>query len=156
MREVLIRPKLLLTRARLNAVAFERSVTSLNDAWNARQSMHHSDAWERLRQPGGRHENPAGSRCAKIFLLFYLECLPLQEVMTPLFDLDQNLASHYVDELTPLVITTVGRTSLLPARRFADLETLCCVVSELRRGSSSEPNDPTPIQDQQYSQDWLR
>ena len=131
---VLRNRRLLRALTALDRVEFVRLEMGLEMLLAAGRLEHRHDGQPRQRALGaGGEASKLPTAAAKlVFLLFYFQCHPLQEVMGVLFGLSQPQACEWIKKLTPLVNAVLGRELLLPARRPADLETLLAEVPGLR------------------------
>lgn len=77
----------------------------------------------RKRSPGGGRKGELYSIELKLlFILTYFKCYPTMDIMGLLFDLDRSNVKQNIDNLTPVIEKTLGRTLSLPKRRISTLQ----------------------------------
>lgn len=98
------------------------------------------ERYERGLKNGTRKRKPGGGAKGRLdtvelrlfFILLYFKGYPTMDIMGLMFDLDRSKVKRYVDTLTPVLETALGKKMTLPARRIATLEEFYALIPELK------------------------
>lgn len=71
---------------------------------------------------GGRKHTLADPQAKLFFILFYLKCYPTFDLAGFFFGVDRSRAWHWVQELLPLLETTLDWQAVLPKRKIRSVE----------------------------------
>jgi len=86
--------------------------------------------YQKCVKKGTRKRKPGGGRKGKLtnielkllFILLYFKCYPTMDLTGIIFDLDRSNVKHNIDNLTPILEKTLGKTLCLPKRKIRTLE----------------------------------
>ena len=105
--------KLFLAMTSLNLREFQKLFPFFREAWND-YKIEHSNL--------GRPSNFFCVEDMLVFILYYLKCYPLQEVLAYSFDMSQGDANYWIHLLSLILQDALGRGGHLPARISVDLK----------------------------------
>jgi hypothetical protein len=140
-------PRALRTFTGLDKDAFEQWLIPFAHAWETSVSTHQNPehVWKR-RFGGGRTARLRSIEDTLLFILFYFNIYPLQEVIAFLFDMSQGRAHEWMHKLATVLQLALGDAMSLPERHPQNLEqvlALCVSVDVIMDGTERRTRRPT-------------
>jgi DDE superfamily endonuclease len=121
--------KLFLAMTSLTQEEFLKLLPSFRDAWSHYKIQH---------QNAGRPNQFYCIEDMLVFILYYLKCYPLQEILAYSFGMSQGDANYWIHLLSSVLHSALDRRGNLPQRRAEDLKELLDRELESRRAELKE------------------
>lgn len=87
----------------------------------------------RIRKPGGGRKGILETPGLKLFfILFYFKCYPTMDITGLLFDLVRSNVKYHLDNYTPILEKTLGKTLSLPKRKISSLKEFFELIPEAK------------------------
>ena len=120
----------------LPITGFENLVDEFTKSyWDIKEKQYQKGIKNRTRKRkpgGGRKGNLANVELKLFFILLYFKCYPTMDLTGLMFGLDRFNVKHSVDNLTPVLERTLGRTLSLPKRKIRTLEEFIELIPEAK------------------------
>ena len=146
-------PRALRAFTGLDQTEFEKLLTHFAMAYHAYRYDHHVKKKSRQRRyGGGRKPRLAAMEDKLLFILFYCQVYPLQEVMAFLFDTSQGRVNEWIHQLSAVLKMALGKAQALPEREPKNLEqtlALCVSVDFIIDGTERRVQRPKDATEQQ-------
>jgi DDE superfamily endonuclease len=150
-------PRVLRALTSLDPDEFETLLGPFEQAWEASVThpFRHQKARKR-RYGGGRKPHLLAIEDKLLFILFYFNVDPLQEVIAACFGVSQGRANEWIHKLSPILESALGAAQCLPERNPQHLKqvlALCTSVDFMIDGTERPVQRPTDSIEQkdQYS-----
>lgn len=87
----------------------------------------------RTRIPGGGRKGVLSNAELKLFfILFYFKCYPTMDIAGLFFDLVRSNVKYHIDNYTPILEKTLGKTLSLPKRKISNLKEFFELIPEAK------------------------
>lgn len=95
---------------------FEAILPSFIQAWDEDIEKREQSKTRKRRAGGGRKPALKSAEERLLFILIYFKLYPLQEAQGAFFGISQSQANEWIQRLTPILKSTLGKEKVLPER----------------------------------------
>lgn len=108
----------------LTTEEFEAMLPSFCEAWDEDVAAR-ATGKQRIRKAGGGRKPTLKNEADKLlFILVYIKLYPIQEAQGAFFGMSQSQTNEWIQRLTPILQSTLGKENVLPERDPSTLDEL--------------------------------
>lgn len=108
----------------LTVEEFEAILPSFRKAWDEDSEKRASTKPRKRKGGGGRKPILKNAEDRLLFILVYIKLYPIQEAQGAFFGMSQSQTNEWIQRLTPILQSALGKEKVLPEREPSKLEAL--------------------------------